>query len=155
MHAKTIDHMFNFTYRKSSHEIIAKMETKILIVQAKIEDRVQRVAALRAEYGIDDAALVQLLTAARKQAGAMKFSYTSNSSVRGGASEMQERTIGAGAVNNLLTESDFIESERDQVTRMKLVVRNLQPIPAFAANGTPLPDTGFQLSDDEIEYLGF
>lgn len=153
MHAKMIDHLFRFTYQKSAAEIIEKMRTKIDKVKDKIEERQRRLADLRREHAIDDAALIQLLTAARKNVNAQSYSYTSNVSAT--SRGMEERTIGAGVVNNLLTENDFIESERDAVKRMEMIVRNLKPIPHYASSGTPLPEQEFELGQEELEYLGF
>lgn len=156
-------HMFNFEFQKSADEIIEKVKTKVVALRAKIEERQGRVTALRKEYGIDDAALIQLLTEARKamKNGTAKMSY-SLSNVRtfgsdeGGGQITKETVIGAGVVNNLLTENDFIETERDQVRRLELIVRNLKPIKRFAnASGTEIPPDGFSLSYGELEYLGF
>ena len=156
MQPRNIEHLFqNFTYQKPAAEIIVKANEKIISVKAKIEDRAKRVAALRAEYGIDDAALVQLLTAARKNSQAHVYSYTT-SATGGGEGRMEEKAIGAGVVNNLLTENDFIESEKDQVTRLEMIARNLKPIPRYAeGNGAVIPPEDFSLTYEELKFLGF
>lgn len=156
MHPRGTSHLFSFTIEKTASEIKEKAGLKILAISKKIEERQGRVARLREEYQIDDGALVQLLTAARRQAGADRFSYTtSNSAVAGGTNQMEEKTIGAGVVNNLLTESDFIESEKADVRKLNLVIRNLRPLPRFAQNGMPYAEDSFALSDEELEFLGF
>lgn len=156
MQARTIDHMFHsLTFNKTASQITSAATKKTSMLRAKIYEREKRIADLRAEYSIDDAALVQLLTAARKQQSAMSFSYnTSNASV-GMDKKMEERTVGAGVVNNLLTENDFIQAERDQVKTLELIARNLQDIPRFTSNGNALPAEGFSLTMGELEYLGF
>ncbi len=157
MQPRNIEHLFqNFTYQKPAAEIIEKSAAKIVSIKAKIEERAKRVAALRVEYGIDDAALVQLLTAARKNAQAHVYNYITSAVGAGGESRMEEKAIGAGVVNNLLTENDFIESEKDQVTRLEMIVRNLKPIPRYAeGNGAFIPPEDFTLSYDELKFLGF
>jgi hypothetical protein len=159
--ARNIQHLFVFSYEKSYHEIIDKTHAKIGKIKAKIEERQTRIARLRKEYSIDDGALIQLLTEARKNAAnhaannMYSYSSTSNAPV-GSGNRMEERTIGAGAVNDLLTENDFIESEKDQVKRLELVARNLGPITRFASgDGTKYEQTHFDLSTDELEFLGF
>jgi hypothetical protein len=157
MQAQTIDHMFRFMFTKSAEDIVAHAKKKALAIQAKIEERQERLARLRKEYDIDDAALVQLLQLARKQAGQHQFQYMkSNVSASGNSATMEERTIGAGVVNNLLTEHDFLEAEKDQVHDLDIIVRNLKPIPRYATDsGVELPPAEFQLSKEELEYLGF
>ena len=146
----------NLGFRKTAAEIVEAATQKVVKVKAKIEERQQRVNDLRKEYGIDDAALVQLLTAARKQSQSMQFTYSTSNAQVSGSNKMEERTIGAGVVNNLLTENDFIEAERDQVKTLERLIRNLKPIPQYATgNGAQLPDGGFGLRTDELDYLGF
>lgn len=157
MHAQNLDHMFgHLSFKKTATEIVGAATAKVATVKAKIEERQKRINDLRKEYGIDDAALVQLLTAARKQSQSMQFTYSSVSNAQVGGGKMEEKTIGAGVVNNLLTENDFIEGERDQVKALERIIRNLKPIPQYATgNGLALPDAGFTLSTDELDYLGF
>lgn len=157
MNAPTISHMFRgFEFQKTATEIVGAATQKVAVVKAKIEERQKRISDLRREYGIDDAALVQLLTAARKQAQAMQFTYSTSNAQVGGGGKMEEKTIGAGVVNNLLTENDFIEAERDQVKTLERIIRNLKPIPQYATgNGLVLPEAGFSLATDEMDYLGF
>lgn len=148
--------MFGFVYEKTSSAIIEKATAKATSLKAKIEERQAQIAALRKEHGIDDAALVQLLTAARQQQrnAAVNYSYTSNAAAGGGA-KMEERTIGAGVVNHLLTENDFIETDKESVKKLELVVRNLRPLTRYANNGTAYTVDEFRLSDEEIRFLGF
>jgi hypothetical protein len=157
MQVTNLDNSFrNLTYYKTAAEIKEAALSKIDKLNAKIENRLKRVTGLRKEYGIDDAALVQLLQAARKQQNAsMSYTYSTSNAAVGGGSKMEERTIGAGVVNNLMTENDFIESEKDQVEALSLIVRNLKPILKHSANGQELPDGGFVLNTDELRYLGF
>lgn len=147
----------NFVYEKPSAEIITKAQEKIEALQGKIEERLARVAKIRKEYEITDQALVEILTQARgAQREKMSFTYSSAPSTQG---LREERSIGAGVVNNLLTENDYIESERKQAKRLGLIVRNLQDRPDetihVVAVGAERPLRGHALSEEELEYLGF
>lgn len=164
MKVSNIEHMFpEFVFKKSAVEIVTHVTAKMNSIKNKIEERQKRVADLRKEYAIDDSALVQLLTAARKNAHAQVFQYTSslsnaaiNTALTGHTNRgIEEKTIGAGVVNNLLTENDFIEGERDQVKRLELIARNLSAVYRFANDGSKYVQEHFKLSFEELDYLGF
>lgn len=156
MRATSITNMFHgFTYPKTTEEIKTAVKAKVEKLKAKIEERTERVANLRKEYDITDSDLVQLLTAARKQQGAQAYTYSKGSVSDNGQAQMEEKTIGAGVVNNLLTEQDFIEAERDQVSTLELIVRNLKA-QTMVQNGVIVgPVDQFMLSQEELRYLGF
>lgn len=163
MRAQTLEHMFHhLSFQKTADEITAKVEAKIKKLREKIEERTLRVKRLRDEHGIDDAALIQLLTDARKAAQhpnveKMSYSFSSNSAGSSGSEgKLEEKTIGAGVVNHLLTENDFIEAEKEQVKRLELIARNLKPLHHYSSEtGVAYTDQYFQLSYDELKYLDF
>jgi len=158
MRPTDISHMFgSLTFMKTATEIVVAAKAKIELISAKIEERQKRLADLRREYNIDDAALIQLLTAARKQQQSSQYTnqYIFNTTQPDQQSGMVERAIGAGVVNNLLTENDFIEAEREEVKKLKMIARNLKDIPRYAENGMELPPAGFMLCSEELQYLGF
>jgi hypothetical protein len=146
--------MFNFVFEKTSDEVKEKAGSKIKALTAKNAERQQRIAKLREEHGIDDSALIQLLQAARQQERANSYSYTSNAIV-GGQNKMEEKTIGAGVVNHLLTENDFIETDKATIKKLDTLVRNLRPLPRITSNGNNYKADSYQLSYDELEFLGF
>jgi len=147
------DRMFSFKFEKNASEIAEKAKAKTLALKAKIEERQRRIAELREAHGIDDAALVDLLTQARRNDRAVTFQYTSNAPANKKGPE--ERTIGAGVVNNLLTENDFIEADKASVKRLEILGRNLRPLSRITSNGTRYEENGFPLSYEELEFLGF
>ena len=165
MQAESIERMFDFRFEKPSAAIVEKATQKVKKLQAKIEERQARVAKIRAEYDINDGAFIDILTQARQQSqDKMSFTYRPSSlgngvSVSVSGSPMVERTIGAGTVNNLLTENDFIEAEKKQVQRLDLLIRNLVDVPderiQSLTAGTERPLRGHTLSYKELEYLGF
>jgi len=156
MRVQNIDmHFQGLAYHKTSEEILTKAKAKITQLNAKIEERQKRIADLRKEHGIDDAALVQLLTAARKNQNALNYSYKTSMGNAGIKGMDEERTIGAGLVNNLLTENDFVEGEKDQVAKLSLIVRNLRPVARFGNGGMAYTDDSFPMSNEDLTYLGF
>ena len=58
-------------------------------------------------------------------------------------------------VNFLMTENDFIESEKDQVSTLELMCRNLKARPRQEANHEKFPEEQFVLSEEDLRYLGF
>jgi hypothetical protein len=153
MMAKEVDHMFNFQYEKTSDEIKKAAETKISTLEKKIADRAGRIASLRKEHEIDDGALIQLLTEARRNTQRHSYSY-STSNAATGKGGIEERTIGAGVVNHLLTENDFLEADRDAVKRLKVIVRNIRPLKRVDSDGSYELDA-YKFSYEELEFLGF
>ena len=158
MRVEDIHRLFNFTFEKSSKDIVAAANRKTEALLAKIGEREERVRRIRAEYRITDAALIDILTQARaalqrNDALAMNYSAKNSSipSQPGGAEADETITIGAGVVNHLLTEQDYIEGERAQVTRLGFMIRNLQDLPT----GFEGAIRGHKLSYDELQFLGF
>lgn len=164
---QAIGHLFKFEFEKPSAEIVAKVNDKIAALKQKIAERQSRVAKLREEYGITDAVLIDLLTQARaaikRNEPRMNYSFGSvslaNLKQTLEAAQQEEVTIGAGIVNNLLTENDNIEAEKMQVQRLEMIARNLRDLPdptiRVLTPGTERPMRGHRLSYEEMEYLGF
>ena len=153
-----IESMFGgLSFTKSAEDIRIAAARKSVFLESKITERKNRVSQLRKEYNISDADLIQLLTEARRdlEARTSRMSYSiSNAGVAGAAGD-DSRIIGAGVVSNILTESDQIEAEKDQVKRLGLIIRNLKPIPRFAeGTGAPLPEEEFHVNFADLEYLG-
>ena len=172
MNNVNIGHMFQgLHYTKTASELKPAMSKKLAKVEKKIKEREKRIVDLRREYAIDDAALIQLLTEARKNtsmgSSVMNYSYSvgpqgyqGSQGVTGAggsrsrkAIEPVERVVGAGVVQNLLTEMDNIDEEKDQVKRLKMILRNLRPLPNYAEGGKKLPDAGFPVNYQDLEYL--
>jgi hypothetical protein len=155
MQAQNINHLFTrFTFQKTTSEIVTKAKTQISRLYAKIEERQQRVNTLRSTYQITDAAFADILTQMREND--RKNNHVQNYSTRttdnqGVAKEIQ---IGAGVVNNLLTESDFITAERQQIERLTFIVNNLRDVQKTSSNGTSYVEPHV-LSFEELEFLGF
>ncbi len=150
MRAERIDSMFNYRFEKSSAEIIDKGNLKVNQIKAKMEERAKRIREVRSEYKITEAVLVDLLQQARAAGGSQRMSFSTNArDARGGLTE-ETITVGAGVVNMILTEQDFIDAERASIERLSLVVRNLKDLPDQTG-----AVRGHGMSFDELKFLGF
>lgn len=155
-------HLLNFSYQKSVDEVKSACQDKLIKLSAKIKERGERVKALRDLHGIDDSALIQLLTAARRAQNANHYTFTAsiamstNYGSKGtNQTEMVEKTVGAGVVQNLLTEQDAIEQETDSMRKLNLIIRNLRPYRAWnAPTGEFYSDDQVKLTVDELSFLG-
>jgi len=59
-------------------------------------------------------------------------------------------------VQNLLTEQQLIEQERDLVTKLQMVIRNLRPVVHYASDtGARYEVDSFPLSESDLDFLGF
>lgn len=169
-----MQHLFgSLVFEKRTDEILPKVESKLANLRTKIAERQGRVARLRSEYAIDDAALSDLLMQARQaqRRNEAVLNYTYNPATEGPdapANHVPERSIGAGVINNLLTEQDFIDGDREAVRRLELIGRNLRDVfdrevlaAVVVAAPRDLPGSTLaamelhRLSYDELEYLGF
>lgn len=139
--------LLSFEYEKSIPEILTKIQEKIVSVEAKIEERKIREEKIRKEYEITDEDLIRVLSQAANASGSnVQGSYTLSSTTH--------RVIGAGVVQNLLTERELREQEEASVHRLKLLQRNLAPISIWAETHWETKNV-FRLSEADLEYLGF
>lgn len=122
----------------------------------KMTERTERVARLREEHGIDDAALVQLLLESRRQSRSTHLSYNSTQKAADGSDRMVEKSIPMGVVNNLFSEQDQIAADKATVEKLSRVIRNIKPLVKFAdGNGTKFEDDYFSVTTEEAKFLGF
>jgi hypothetical protein len=152
MRVQDIGNMLNFTYVKTTKEITDACHKKIAVLGNKIQERKGRLSAMREEYKITDAILIELLQQARKAQNDARQTYQTSNMVKGSDGKFTEETftVGAGVVNMLLTETDFIEGEKKQAEKLTLIVGNLRDVPD--ENGF---FRGHHLSEDALRYLGF
>lgn len=155
MQAQNIDRLFtNLTFEKTATEIVSAANTKISQINAKIEERVGRISTLREENRITDAVLVDVLNQMREAANKGREVHVYNSTVASSSGRTEEVAVGAGLINNLLTEQDFITAEKQQVERLNFIVRNLRDVTKYTPSGSPFVQK-FTLSFDELRFLGF
>ena len=154
MEVQNIDRMFNLTFEKNADEIIIAATNKAIDIRRKIEERVVRIRKMREEHRITDAVLIDIQNQMRadKQRG-MAAVYNSSQALSDGTGE-EMISVGAGVINFILTEQDFIGGEKAQVERLDLVTRNLKPITRRTANGVEYVEL-FKLSYEELKFLGF
>lgn len=151
MASTSVRHMFgNFTFSKTIPEILEAVEKKVAALKSKITERENRIIRIRKEFDITDADLISLLSQAAQQQGRhVANSYNLNSTTG------ETKVIGAGVVQNVLTEQSEMAQEKEAVDRLLLIKRNLRPVPHYADDGTVYMQESFTLADAEIEYLGF
>lgn len=154
--------LFNYTFQKTTEEVALKTKEKAIKTTQKILERERRIAKLREEYGIDDKVLLQLIGQAQQNRNS-PMTYVSSLSVCVNGVEksvVEERSIGAGVVQNLMAETEALEEDRRNLTRLELITRNLRP-----AKQPPIYNTGvkFEVADnnlltlsyEELTFLGF
>lgn len=135
--------------KKSSAEVRAAMLRKIEEVQELSKTREARILKLREEYEIDAELLARLV---------MQFQRDEENGTVNYNNQPGKTTIPAGVIANIIREQEMIDSEREQVRKLELVLRNLRDTEFYFA-----VDTGehrerpciHELSDHELEYLGF
>lgn len=150
--------------QKNAAEIEQAMERKLTAVSAKIQERGERIRKLKAEYEITDAALVEIITRYNKDVqrgihGATYSNSISNSVVgQNGPKPQAEKLIPAGVISNLMTEMEYVQSELEEVERMKLILANLQHsvLATHPTTGATITrEAVHTLTDSELRYLGF
>jgi hypothetical protein len=180
----------SLTYQKTFDEIRAKAAEKILKVQAetdakvqklteKIQVRLKRIMEVRRQYDIDDVAMADLFRQARQRdrrdLSNATLSYVASVAVNAGAAygslhSTEQKTVGIGVVENLLTESDQIDVEKREIESVKVqakgeieslefIVRNLRPITVVHEHVTwalaQEERNWADLSEHQLKYLGF
>ncbi|MFY1827195.1 hypothetical protein ACN47A_14845 [Myxococcus fulvus] len=136
---------------KTTPDLRMAMQKKVKELVARIEDREGRMRRIRAEYQIDSERLAALVIQFQNK----KSEFVSYQNQGGAPSEA---IVPAGVIANLIKESEMIDSERGQIRKLELVLRNLPDSELYNH-----PETGevlsrqplHQLTDDELEYLGF
>ncbi len=156
MHPQNVHHMFDFTYQKTTFQILDKANRKIAAIEAKIAERRTRIAKTMNEYGITDAAMNDILVQlhANRQRKVEVLQYTTNVASSESPEGPKEVTIGAGVVNLILTEQEYISAEKSQLAKLQMISRNLGPVTTVTPGGRIEVDK-HQLSYDELTFLDF
>lgn len=163
-----IRNMLHFSYQKTTDEILEKVGTKAEAVKAKIAEREQRIRDLRKAHDISDQDLIQIFSqaaqATREGQSRMSYSISSNSvgtvaahpgSGSSGAAT-EERLIGAGVVQNFLSESNLIETEKADLKKLESIKRNLRPLIHHSSDtGAGYVESYVSMTEEDLEYLGF
>ena len=144
IHGNMIKSMFSrVKFFKSGQVIKNQAEAKAKQITAKIAERQDRIRKLREDYKITDADMIELLSdqARVRLATVGSYSLSSNAPMPR-AKDEPERLIPAGLVNNLNTERALIEQEKEQVSRLELIARNIDV------------NLSHEIDFEELEYLG-
>ncbi|NMO15027.1 hypothetical protein HPC49_07255 [Pyxidicoccus fallax] len=134
---------------KTTPELRQAMQKKVKEIRARIEDREGRMKRIREEYQIDAERLAALVIQYKNQ-DSDRVSYQ----VQGDSGTI----VPAGVIANIIREREMIDSERGQIRKMELILRNLpdqelynDPRTGEVKSRQPL----HELTDDELEFLGF
>jgi hypothetical protein len=138
-HKVALDRMFqDVKFFKLGSEIAEKARAKVVAITAKIAEREVRMAEVCSQYSLSAADLFALAQSGGEHAGTGSYR-----SFGGSAYKAPVRDLPAGVVSSLVTESEQIESERQQVRTLELLARNIDPA------------VEHEISFAELEYLGF
>lgn len=135
--------------KKSSAELRAAMTRKVEEIKVLSQTREGRIMKLREEHEIDAELLSRLV---------MQFQRDEHSNFTNYSKQPGKNVIPAGVIANIIREQEMIDSEREQLQKLDLVLRNMRDTESYFTE-----DTGehrerpciHQLSDHELEYLGF
>ncbi|MCY1077815.1 hypothetical protein [Archangium lansingense] len=136
---------------KTTPEVRAAMQRKVKELAAHIEEREARMRRIRDEYQIDAERLAALI-----------IQYQNNDSgfvsYQAQGDSKRDVVVPAGVIANIIREREMIDSERGQIRKMELILRNLPDTELYND-----PKTGevksrqplHELTDEELEFLGF
>jgi hypothetical protein len=158
--------LLHFGYQKTVEEMQEKIGTKAEAVKAKIAEREQRIKDLRKAHELSDQDLIQIYAQAAQAAheGRNQNTYSIGSAPVGAggsagyaaAGSSDERIIGAGVVQNFLSESGLIETEKEDLKKLLSLQRNLRPMTHFSSDtGVSYVDYFVSVTEEDLEYLGF
>jgi hypothetical protein len=139
-HTVCLDRMFqDVKFYKVGGDIAEKARTKVVALGVRIAEREARLADVCTQYSLSPADLFALAQAAGEHAGTAAY----RGHYGGSAYKAPVRDLPAGVVSALVTESEQVESERQQLRTLELLARNLDP------------SVQHEISFAELEYLGF
>lgn len=146
-----IDELFSeVSYnKKNSAELRGAMTRKVAELNALSQTREGRILKLREEYEIDAELLARLVMQFQRDEHAGSINYNQ---------QPGKTVIPAGVIANIIREQEMIDSEREQLRKLDLVLRNLRDTEVYFATDTgehrerPCIHT---LTDHELVYLGF
>jgi hypothetical protein len=153
----------SFQFEKTSTEIKAKVEEKVLKLSQRILERECRVRELRDSHEIDEGALLQLLSQARRSNDANSYTFCTSASAspflpQAKERTVVERTVGASVVNKLLDETEKMENEKGEIKRLETIMRNLRPYKVTGVHEGKqynYATDSWKLSMEELDFLGF
>ncbi|MCB9755412.1 MAG: hypothetical protein H6713_36190 [Myxococcales bacterium] len=136
---------------KTTPELRGAMERKLEELTGLIEAREGRVKRLREEYEIDAEQLAQLVIKFQND----DSGFVSYNQQGGGP---REKLVPAGVIANIIREREMVDSERNQIRKLNLILRNIKDEEFFTHPRTGELGTRrclHELTDSELEYLGF
>lgn len=139
---------YNF---KTTAELREAMTRKVVEIEGNITEREARLERPREDFQIDAERLAQLVIRYQRDDNSNFTSYNNQGDPQG-------RVVPAGVIANIIHEREMIDSERDQIRKMELILRNIRETEPYVEPRSGEHRTRpciHQLTDDELEYLGF
>lgn len=121
-------------FEKSGQDIQSHILPLVAALETKVAEREGRITKIRAEYDITDADVIEAMALIQRGA------YATNAL---GPITMTKKQIPQGVFSNLDAEQSAIYTEREQIKKLTIVARNLDPV------------TFYSLTYDELEWLSF
>jgi ribonuclease HII len=136
---------------KTTPEIRAAMQKKVKEIASNIEEREARMRRIREEYQIDAERLATLVIQFQNNdSGFVSYQAQGDSK--------RDLVVPAGVIANIIREREMIDSERGQIRKMELILRNIPDMELYndlktgeVKSRQPL----HKLTDEELEFLGF
>ncbi|MDC0716176.1 hypothetical protein [Nannocystis bainbridge] len=136
---------------KTTPEIRAAMQKKVKEIASNIEEREARMRRIREEYQIDAERLATLVIQFQNNdSGFVSYQAQGDSK--------HDVVVPAGVIANIIREREMIDSERGQIRKMELILRNIPDMELYndlttgeVKSRQPL----HKLSDEELEFLGY
>lgn len=136
---------------KTTPEIRAAMQRKVKEIASNIEEREARMRRIREEYQIDAERLAALVIQFQNNdSGFVSYQAQGDSK--------HAVVVPAGVIANIIREREMIDSERGQIRKMELILRNIPDMELYndlktgeVKSRQPL----HKLTDEELEFLGF
>ena len=146
-----LDRMFrnNVYQQKTTVEIREALERKLDRIGELLSERSKRIDEICRTFEISDSELTNLVLKHQEQ-GASFTSFESQSD--------RSKAVPAGAIANIVQEKKMIESEKSQLGKIEMVLRNLQETEYYnhpESGALETRESIHRLSDLELEYLGF
>ena len=138
---------------KTTAEVREAMLRKVRLLTTLIAEREERVKTICRDNQIEQAYLVDLILQYQKSDRKPFVSYAPQQ--QGIPSEV---VVPAGVVASIVREKEMYESERGQLKRIELILRNIRDEELYHDHKTGEVKTRLclhSLSDDDLEYLGF
>ena len=104
--------------KKTTAELQTAMTAKTIALLESLTRREERLAGIRDEYDIGPERLAELIIRFSNEGNSRSTSYDNQGS--------DAPIVPAGVIANIVRERDMLDTERDQMRKMELILRNIK-----------------------------